>query len=285
MCPRTYPSLSFRISRSRVAAGRHTLYDARMGVWISAFAVFGLVIALDGLVRFVALFSFRAARGLSGSFMVPTARRIFSILKAYTGLRMDFEGLDRRALPPRFLVVCNHQSLFDIPVLLAFFGDAAVLRFVAKRELGRFIPFVSQALRYQRHALIGRDGSARGVMRELEAFARITRRDGASPVLFPEGTRSKDGDVHAFHSAGFRKILELDPVPVVTVAIDGLWNTATLGAIRHGFRGVVFRVKLLSVAETPADKQGQLACLERARREIAGQVALWRGASDALPGR
>ncbi|MCX7025401.1 MAG: 1-acyl-sn-glycerol-3-phosphate acyltransferase [Spirochaetes bacterium] len=256
-----------------------------MGAILSVIGIIGLLMLHDFLVRIVAIVSYPAARRLSGALMVPTACRIFTVLSTYTGLRLDFGKYDRKRLPDRFLVVSNHQSLFDIPILIEFFGGTADLRFVAKLELGRWIPYVSSALRYQRHALIARTGDLHGTMHALVSFTNAAKRSGACPVLFPEGTRSRDGKAQTFHSAGFRKILEIDPLPIVLVALDGGWKIASLGAVFSGMKETTFRARLVSVDEMPIDKKSQLAYLEDARNRISAELVAMRAETPSAGGR
>jgi len=75
-------------------------------------------------------------------FFKRAAHQIFNLMGAYCRVRLEFENASGRELPERFLLVCNHQSLVDIPVLIDLF-PRRMLRFVAKRELGRGFPFVS----------------------------------------------------------------------------------------------------------------------------------------------
>ena len=70
------------------------------------------------------------------------------------------------------------------------------------------------------------------------------------PVIFPEGTRSKDGSVGTFHAAGFRRFVDRCPLPVGVFAIDGGWRISKLGDMRKTLRGGRYRIKLLKVVIT-----------------------------------
>jgi 1-acyl-sn-glycerol-3-phosphate acyltransferase len=192
---------------------------------------------------------------------------IFKILANYSAVRLDYGNLSGRELPERFLLVANHQSLLDIPVSMAVFRERS-LRFVAKRELGGGIPFVSQLLRRQGHALIGRRGDATQAMRSISRFARRCAREGTSPVIFPEGTRSRDGFVGVFHTAGVRKILGESALPIVIAVLDGSWRVATMGGIMRNLRNAVFKVRVLSITAEVGSKGEVLAALEEARQLI-----------------
>jgi 1-acyl-sn-glycerol-3-phosphate acyltransferase len=180
-------------------------------------------------------------------------------------------------LPERFLLIANHQSILDIPLCIALFARQGV-RFVAKWELRAGIPFVSLILRSQGHALIRRKGDATQAMRSIRRFARRCEREGTCPVIFPEGTRSPNGEVGVFHTAGVRKILEETPLPMVVAAIEGGWRVASVKGIVRDLRGTLFRVRVISVTTVLREKREVLDAISRARDEIVAGLADMRSA-------
>jgi 1-acyl-sn-glycerol-3-phosphate acyltransferase len=203
------------------------------------------------------------------------AHQIFNLMGSYRKVGIEFENLSGRELPERFLLVSNHQSLMDIPVFIELFQDRNV-RFVAKRELGLGFPFVSSILRVQGHALIERDGDASQAMRSILRFTRRCEKEGTCPVIFPEGTRSRDGSLGVFHTAGVRKILAETPLPVVVAAIDGGWRIAKAQTLLRNLRGVRFRVRLLSVSQPISGKKEVLEAIARAHDDIELGLAAMR---------
>ncbi len=181
------------------------------------------------------------------------------------------------SLPERFIIVSNHQSLLDIPVLMDFFKGICKVRFVSKRELGSGIPFISTVLRLQEHALIDRKGRMSSSMRTLATFAEVCGKRGTCPLIFPEGTRSKDGKVRTFHSAGFRRILDVQPLPVVFVAIEGGWKFTSLKKLVLSLERVVYRIKIVGIgADAGLNKNTVNEVLERGRKKIEETITDWR---------
>ena len=172
-----------------------------------------------------------------------------------------------------FLLVSNHQSLIDIPALMACFRHHG-LRFVAKKELGRGIPYISFALR-KAHCLISRTSDYRAGHRELVRFADLTRA-GVCPVVFPEGTRSKTGFVKDFQAGAVRIILERAPLPVLSVAVDGGWKISRIHSLLAHLRGVRFRVKLMTLYPAPKGKREIMSLLATVHKELSDQVLAWR---------
>jgi 1-acyl-sn-glycerol-3-phosphate acyltransferase len=207
-----------------------------------------------------------------------TVGRIFAFLHVYCGVRFEYENRVEEPLPERFLLISNHQSLLDIPVIMGLLPGRR-LRFVAKTELGTGIPFISPVLKTQGHALVMRSGDFAQSMGALGRFARRCRRDGTCPVVFPEGTRSKDGRLGVFNTAGVRKVLETGSLPIVVAAIDGGWRISTFKDLFSDFRGLRYRFRISGILPAPSGKKGTLGAIAAARSLIEAQLAEMRAES------
>ena len=117
-----------------------------------------------------------------------------------------------------FIVMANHQSNFDIPVLLAHLP--LQFRWLAKAELFK-IPVFGRAMRYCGYISI--DRSDRESAFQSLAKAAATIKDGTSVLVFPEGTRSLDGMIKSFKKGSF--VLAVDAgVPILPIVINGTWS-------------------------------------------------------------
>ena len=194
--------------------------------------------------------------------------------KACVGLEVNVESELKQNLPDTFLIISNHQSLVDIPVLIFAFPKHNV-RFVAKRELKYGIPTLSFILRKGKHAFVNRKGSFRANRREILRLARLSN-DGVCPSVFPEGTRSRTGKVGPFHSAAVRMILEHTQLPIVSVAVSGGHRIARLKDLIRNPKNCVYRVKFLSLYP-PVQTRGKiLSILDKCRNEISQQIEVWK---------
>lgn len=225
------------------------------------------------ILRLVAVFRPAALDGHVTRTSPVISRSLFRLASMIAGLRYEVHPWTGAPLPPVFLLVSNHQSLIDIPALMAAFPRHG-LRFVAKKELGRGLPYISVALRTA-HSLISRTSDYRAGHRELVRFADRARA-GICPAVFPEGTRSKTGLVKDFQAGAVRIILERVQLPVLSVAVDGGWRISRIHSLLAHLRGARLRVKPLTLYPPPRGKREIMALLDRIHGELSEQVLAWR---------
>jgi 1-acyl-sn-glycerol-3-phosphate acyltransferase len=113
------------------------------------------------------------------------------------------------------IVMANHQSHFDIPVIYAALPRSFGM--LAKKELFR-VPVFSAAMKGMRCVPIDRENRRQSLQSLRDAADQV--RSGNSIVVFPEGTRSADGRIHELKKGPFY-LAELAGVPVVPVGIRG----------------------------------------------------------------
>lgn len=140
-----------------------------------------------------------------------------------TRIRIDCPDEFSSELP--YLIVANHQSMFDISILHGVFAVTRP-KYIAKKELGHGIPAVSICLRTEGSALIDRS-NPRQAIPAIKTLAKHMEEENFSVVLFPEGTRAREGKMKEFKSAGFTNLLkESKRARIIPVAIDGSWKLA-----------------------------------------------------------
>ncbi len=242
----------------------------------------GLAVSLGwiGLVNRVAYglsrdLSLRVNRRITSVYV----RRIFALLSTYMKFRVACEYDLVDTLPDQYLILSNHQSLLDIPLFFRFLKGKR-LRFIAKDELGKNVPCVSLILKSDGHCLVPRMGSPSRAMQSMDRFALRVLENGWIPVIFPEGTRSKDGTLGTFHAAGFRRMMDRAPMPVAVCALDGGWRTSSLKGLSRDLRGGLYRIKILKIFPAPATKAEQIRVMEEGKALIQAQLDAWR-AMDA----
>lgn len=158
--------------------------------------------------------------------------------------RFRVEGLEHVDRSRSYVIVLNHQAMTDIPALYCV---PLNFRWVSKREVFR-IPFFGQFLRLHGDICIDR-GHASEAMEQLLRDGRLWISRGASVAIFPEGTRSKDGEIHRFKAGAF-ELARKAGVEILPVVLDG---TTTLVKPNRLFRWRnTIRVKVL--APVPAEQ-------------------------------
>jgi 1-acyl-sn-glycerol-3-phosphate acyltransferase len=135
-----------------------------------------------------------------------------------SGVRVSVTGIERIDTGRPYIFMSNHQSNFDIPVLL---GHLPVqFRWLAKAELFR-IPVFGRAMRGAGYISIDRADRAAAFDSLHQAAEKI--RQGVSILIFPEGTRSLDGFLRTFKKGGFVLAIQAG-VPIVPVVVRGTFD-------------------------------------------------------------
>jgi 1-acyl-sn-glycerol-3-phosphate acyltransferase len=171
---------------------------------IPAIAVYTIVL---GTVSLLSTFVDRR-----GHFAHRCARAWSRLILMTTGVTVEVHG----TLPlagHSCVFASNHQSIYDIPVL--FWTLDAQLRIISKASLGSF-PFLGWHLRRAGHLLVDRENPGAGVLKKMQRMVM----DQASLIIFPEGTRSRDGVVGRFKGGVFLLAIDSD-LPVVPVSVSG----------------------------------------------------------------
>ncbi len=154
----------------------------------------------------------------------------FMILKALHILGTSQKFICEIDLPKNvpLLIVSNHQSMFDISMISWFLREKNPL-FVSKKELGKGIPSISYNLRHGGSILIDRN-NPRQAIREISNFGQKLEKEALTGVIFPEGTRSRDGKLKKFNTTGLKVLISKMPSGyIIPVTINNSWKIAPNG--------------------------------------------------------
>jgi len=224
-------------------------------------------------------FSHKAALFWSNYITRHCARMLFSIFSCYRGFNFLGDKKSKSMLPDQFIILSNHQSLLDIVVYLKYFVKEKKVRFVAKDALGK-VPMVGKMLRSQGHCMIPRKGSPTVAMQHIDAFGKRVMENDFCPLIFPEGTRSRDGNLRSFYAAGFRRLSQTTGLPVAVCALDGGWQIRDLKTLFKSLHHGSYRVKVLKVFPSPKTKEEEKQILEESRELIQKQLDEWRSLGE-----
>ncbi len=243
---------------------------------IPTVAAFGLTLLVFDLIGRVALlFGLRPFEWVM-AVMQRTLLASFSI----SGVRIDVEGLDGLRSSGGYIFVSNHQSMYDIPI----FGGILIRNFpkyVAKTSLAKGIPAISLNLKRGGNALIDRDDRNKAVA-SITAMARDCQERDVSAVIFPEGTRSRDGSLGLYKVSGIAALMEGAPdLEIVPTVIDGSWKVFANNMFPIPFRTHV-RVRFGEpIARRDTDDPRDV--VNRCTRWASGVLASWNQGEGAVP--
>ncbi|MGB3152023.1 MAG: lysophospholipid acyltransferase family protein [Maribacter sp.] len=131
------------------------------------------------------------------------------------------------------IIVTNHQSMYDIPPIIWYMRKHHP-KFVSKKELGKGIPSVSHNLRHGGSVLIDRNDGKSAIL-EIGKLGTYIEKYKRSAVIFPEGTRSRDGHPKPFKPMGLKMLMKKAPSAlIVPISINNSWKLVQYGKFPMG---------------------------------------------------
>lgn len=154
----------------------------------------------------------------------------FSLLRATNLLGTTYSFYNRKSIPEGvpLIFVANHQSMYDI-VAIIWYLRRFHPKFVSKKELGKGIPSVSYNLRHGGSVLIDRKDPKQAIP-TIKGLSEYIEKYNRSAVIFPEGTRSKNGNPKEFAQSGLKILCKYAPSAyVVPITINNSWKIVKYG--------------------------------------------------------
>jgi 1-acyl-sn-glycerol-3-phosphate acyltransferase len=220
------------------------------------------------LFLFVPFTLFIIFTGVPATLFDPTGRWLHNYAKIWgkvglilAGVKLEIENVGKVPTGQPVIFMGNHSSNFDI---LALYAALPVrFRWIAKKELFK-IPFFGFAMRRAGYIPLDRSDGRRALKSMDEAAGLI--RSGDSVIVFPEGTRTHDGNLLPFKRGGFLLAAKAG-VPIVPFTINGTAriNPAKSIALRKGTIRICFSDPIATTA-TAGKRRDDL--LERVREAI-----------------
>lgn len=186
-------------------------------------------------------------------------------------VRVRVEGIERVDPSQRYVVASNHLSMFDIPLLFRHLPLHG--RFLSKKEVFR-IPLVGQAMRTI--GIIEIDRQAGGSSRQaINEGVAIAAERGYSLLVFPEGTRSRSGELLPFKKGAFRIAIDTG-MPLLPVVIEGTDRVQRPGRKVFHAGEVTLRVLAPIDTESMTNRDDLNPLLARVEAEMAETYAAMR---------
>lgn len=153
------------------------------------------------------------------------------------GVRVEVKGRDAVDRDIPFIFMSNHLSFLDGPLL--FWAIPQPIRVILKKEIFK-IPVVGLGMRQVDFVPVDRKG-IRGGKKSIDKAVQLIKEKGFSFLIFPEGTRSRDGELQVFRRGGFFLALE-SQAPIVPISILGTFELMPKGSffVKRGLIKVIF---------------------------------------------
>lgn len=195
----------------------------------------------------------------SGNKSHQVARLWSRLLCFFNGIKVEVRGLEYAKPDEAQIFVANHQSFFDIFTLSGYLPIQ--IRWMAKASLFR-IPFVGWAMRAAGYISVERENKKQAYQSFLSTVEKL--KTGYSVVIFPEGTRSVDGNIGPFKK-GSHLLAIRSGAPMVPVAIVGTGNIIKKGSGRIS----PGPVRIILMPPVHADKsKSEVATMDEIRTAI-----------------
>ncbi|MBX6330875.1 MAG: 1-acyl-sn-glycerol-3-phosphate acyltransferase [Gemmatimonadaceae bacterium] len=193
----------------------------------------------------------RRRRALVRAWLRGHARVTLGLARVLANVRLTVRG----AIPPdSCIVVMNHQSVLDIPLGLDLVPGPYPL-IPTRDRYRRWIPGISPLARLARYPFVSQKRTlARAELAALTDAADQVARGEQSLLIFPEGHRTRDGQIGRFMRPGLRIILSRAARPIYCIVADGMAESRTTLDALFRFADTRINVTILGPFPPPADE-------------------------------
>jgi 1-acyl-sn-glycerol-3-phosphate acyltransferase len=203
----------------------------------------------------------------TGRVQIATARRWARSLLTIGGVRVALDGIEKIRPDGSYVIVSNHLSYMDTPVVLA--NIPVQFRFLAKRGLFQ-IPFLGTHLARAGHIPVPRE-DPRAAVKTLSLAAETIRTRGISMLIFPEGGRSHDGVLRPFKEGAVYIGIKAG-VPIVPIALIGTRDVLPFGSGRIRPGRVTLRIGD-PIGTSGLTLRDRASVNERVRDQVVGMLS------------
>lgn len=224
------------------------------------FTFFGITLVVFHPIQWICfnLFGYKAHK-LSVDWLQFFLLRCLNIL----GTRFTFINPYDIDTNQPLIIVANHQSMYDISPITWYMRKHHP-KFISKKELGKGIPSVSYNLRHGGSVLIDRK-NPRQSLPAIMKFGEYIEKNNRAAVIFPEGTRSKNGVPKPFQTKGLEILIKKIPSgTIVPISINNSWKMLRYGKFPMGIGNhLIFTVHQPLKIATFVDKEELIRTVEQ----------------------
>lgn len=202
------------------------------GIWLIGIVLIVIMFPVTLLVWFISM-PFDRKRRATHAMLILQGMFLAYAVPVWS---IRIEGRRKARKDDTYVIICNHQSILDILLINCL---RYRFKWISKIENSR-VPFVGLYLKMADYITVNRGDSESKEKMLAEAYSCL--KEGTSVMIFPEGTRSPDGNISFFRRGAFQLALSAR-VPVLPVLIDGTCNVLPKhGLIFGGFHRITIRV-------------------------------------------
>ena len=176
---------------------------------------------------------------------------------------------------PGVLIFMNHQSLFDIPLVVQSV-EGGYPRIVTRKRYGRWIPLISQMTRLYQYPLVDPSANPSTMRKTYVELRQVARTSDVPIVVFPEGTRSRDGSIRPFRKKGASLLLRARPWKVYVLVADGFWKQPRFKDFLQGIADIRGTIALAGTLDWNDPKADSGAFLEQVRSLMEAELERMR---------
>lgn len=203
---------------------------------------------------------------------------VLGLARSVGGMRLEIQG----SIPAAScIVLMNHQSLLDIPVAVSLVrGPYPAIP--TRARYGRGFPAISHLVHLAEFPVLAQgERATRAEHQAMRAIAEAVARGERSLILYPEGHRSRDGELQPFMTSGLKLVFRrAGRAPIYVIVVDGLWRLRDLSDIALRVSGTRAKVVVRGPFQVPAEDReheafilGLRAEMEAALRELRQPAA------------
>jgi len=179
---------------------------------------------------------------------------------------------------PGVLIVMNHQSLFDIPLVIQTVEGNGYPRIVTrKRYIDRWIPVISYMVRLYEYPVVDPSANPDEIRQSLDDLERAAATTEVPLAVFPEGTRTRNGEIGRFKKGGLGRVLGARPWTVYVFVVDGFWRAAKFKDFVRGLRHVHGRMEYVATLEWTDPSEDSTEFVAEMRDMMVQRLASMRG--------
>jgi len=199
---------------------------------------------------------------------------------------MVFLGGASIALPPQIpfepgvLIIMNHQSLLDIPMVCSSVRGGYPL-IVTRERYRHWIPLISHMIRLYQYPVVDPMANRRDARGMTDNLSEVARSAEVPVAIFPEGTRTKDGNIGRFKKAGLRRILQARAWKIYILVGDGFWKYAKFKDFLSGIGEMNGKIEFVSMLEWDDPEGDPNPFIEEIRTQMVTRLVRMRGDSIA----